>query len=60
MAKGFCSECKTPVGGFGKPLGLICPGCGKIYCITCSQTQKEFFGFSQKSYCPNCGRQLLR
>lgn len=56
MAKGICSECKTPVGGFGKPTGYICPGCGKIYCINCSPTQ----GFFKKSYCPNCGRQLLR
>ena len=58
MAKGICAECSTPVGGFGKPLGFICPGCQKIYCINCSSTPRK--GFFQRSYCPNCGRELLR
>lgn len=58
MAKGICSVCNIPVGGFRQTPGYICPGCQRIYCEKCISTNKR--GFFQKSFCPNCGRQVFR
>ncbi|MCJ2513761.1 MAG: hypothetical protein LN408_04900 [Candidatus Thermoplasmatota archaeon] len=56
MAKGFCSSCNQQVGGFGKPRGLKCPSCGKMYCQSCSPQR----GLIKSSYCPSCGVKLLK
>ena len=56
MAKGFCAECKTQLGGIGKPKGYVCPACGRMYCKTCSPTR----GLFNNPYCPDCGRKLIK
>lgn len=54
MAKGFCSVCKTQLGGLGKPKGFICPSCKKMFCINCSPKR----GLLKWPYCPDCGVKL--
>ena len=56
MARGFCSVCKTQLGGIAKPKGYVCPGCKKMFCINCSPQQ----GLIKKPYCPDCGRRLIK
>ena len=55
MAKGICVICGKEVGGLFKPPGGACPGCGKLYCLSCAPKTGKIL---KTPVCPTCGRAL--
>lgn len=57
MVRGFCSICKSKVGGFLQRGAWTCPKCRKLYCKSCCSEVGLVF---KKPVCPECRVELVR